>query len=49
MMDKEMALVFYRALLMIVRYLEKRYNFGTKDPPPQYEIERQHEKQNVVE
>ena len=44
-MDKETALVFYRALLMIVRYLEKRYDFGGhKDPPPEIE----HEKQIVV-
>jgi hypothetical protein len=41
-MDKETALVFYRALMMIVRYLEKRYDFGAKDPPPQYDIELKH-------
>jgi len=26
--DKEFALVIYRALMMICRYLEKRYGFG---------------------
>lgn len=41
-MDKETALVFYRAFMMIVRYLEKRYDFGHKDPPPQYEVELKH-------
>lgn len=35
-MDKEMAFIFYRALMMICRYLEQRYGFGKyrNSPPP---------------
>lgn len=42
-MDKEFALVLYRSIMMIARYLEKRFEFGgQKDPPPQYDIELRH-------
>lgn len=34
-MDREFALVLYRALSMVVKYLAKRYGFGSYkvDPP----------------
>lgn len=46
-MDREFALVLYRSLCMLTRYLEKRFGFGHNDPPPQYDVELQHQKEVV--
>ena len=34
-MDREFALVLYRALMMVVKYLAKRYGFGRAAKPPE--------------
>jgi len=47
-MDKEFAQVLYRSIMMLARYLEKRYGFGHNDPPPQYEVELKHAQENVI-
>ena len=47
-MDNEFALVLYRSLMMITRYLEKRYGFGHKDPPLQYSFELEREKKMQI-
>lgn len=45
-MDLEFAQVLYRSIMMLARYLEKRYGFGHNDPPAQYEVERLHAKES---
>jgi len=34
-MDREFALVLYRALMMVVKYLAQRYGFGRSAKPPE--------------
>lgn len=43
-MDRDFAVILYRALMMICRYLEKRYGFGGVTPEPQYHVEMMYEK-----